>query len=68
MDNLDQMENDFALWLDKYLITEIIMDKMSEYGMEVTLANAQAVWLDVLEHLPQLVRASVQALVEKSEE
>ena len=68
MDKLDQIENDFALWVDEDVIAETVIDKMAEYGMEITLANAKAVWLDALEHLPQLVRASVQALKEKTEE
>ena len=67
MDSLDRVQNDLAMWVSSGVVAELIIEEMAEHDMPITLSNAKAVWLDALEHLPQLIRASVQALRDKQE-
>jgi len=67
MDRIGQIENELAMWVDDAVVAELIIEQMAEHDMQITLPNAKAVWLDALEHLPQLIRASVQALKEKGQ-
>ena len=65
MDSLDKVESELAMWVSGTVVADLIMEQMDEYDMPITLAKAKDVWLDALEHLPQLIRASVQALKDK---
>jgi len=42
--------DELAKWIDTDVIASSIVEEMVDQGMEVTLANAQKVWLNILEN------------------
>jgi len=43
------VKHKLAGWIDTDVIAEHILDELEEQGVEPTIENAQAVWLDFLE-------------------
>jgi len=63
-----KVETELSSWIDKDVIAQNIMDALREAEVDLTLANGQAVWLDVLyTELPGAIKHSADALVEKGE-
>jgi hypothetical protein len=53
---------ELAGWIDTDVIAEHIFDELEEQGVEPTLENAQAVWLDFLEtELCQSLQSVIRA-------
>ncbi len=55
---------ELADWIDTDVIAEHTLEEMEGQGVQPTLENGQAVWLDVLEQeLCPAIRKSVEALI-----
>lgn len=50
-----------ADWIDTQVIAESILEELSEYEIEPTVANAKKVWLDILgAELIEAVRSTIR--------
>ncbi|MDP3063885.1 MAG: hypothetical protein Q8O40_11850 [Chloroflexota bacterium] len=59
----DTLVAEVSLWLDPTVIAEAIVDGLEQVEAPMTVEQAKAVWLNVLEtELPQAVKASAKAL------
>ena len=55
--------DELAKWIDTDVIASSIVEEMVDQGMEVTLANAQKVWLNILENgLPGDTKYGIEAI------
>ena len=59
---MSRIRHDLSGWIDADVIAEHILDELEEQGVQPTLDNAKAIWLDVLEtELCEAIRSSVKA-------
>lgn len=59
---------ELAEWIETEPLAEEILDTLEEQAAEVTLENAQKLWLDFLEHeLHSGISNSLVSLVDKGE-
>ena len=55
--------DELAKWIDTDVIASFIVEEMVDQGMEVTLANAKNVWLNILENgLPDDTKYAIEAI------
>lgn len=50
MADKQQVQEELAEWIDADVIADAIIEDLEERGVEATLENGKAAWLDVLEH------------------
>jgi len=59
---MSKIKHELASWIETDVIAEHILGELEEQGVEPTLENAQAVWLDFLEtELCQTLQSVVRA-------
>lgn len=63
----DKAQDELADWIDPTVIAGAILEELGEQGVEATLENGQAVWLDALEELHHLAASSIVGLVTRGE-
>lgn len=49
-EKMAQVVRETAAWIDTDVIAQSIVEGLDEEDMDITLENAQTVWLDILEH------------------
>ena len=61
-DSMSDVQRELSEWIDTAVIAEAILDELKDQGMDATVDNGKAIWLDVLENeLPIALRSSVRA-------
>lgn len=64
----EQVKNEVAEWIDTAVLAENILEHLEENGVEPTVENAKAVYLDFLgTELSDGLEGSVSALINKGE-
>ena len=59
---MSDTKEQLAEWIDTDVIANAISEELEEQGVKLTLENAKAIWLDVLENeLPDALSSSVKA-------
>ena len=59
----EKVREELAEWIDSRVIAEAILDELEDQELELTVANGQRVWLDVLENgLPGAIQSTVKAI------
>jgi len=61
------VRQEVADWIDRDVITSLIVMELEENGIEATIDNAQRVWLDTLEDLHHLVGSTIVGLINRGE-
>ena len=66
--NNEQIRDELAKWIDTKVIADIIIEELDKEDVDITFANAQAVWFGVLEiHLHENVQSCVEVLADMAE-
>ena len=55
MSEREEIIEQLAEWIVTHVIAEVIVDKMEDNDVAVTLQAAQSLWLDALEHLYEII-------------